>query len=104
MVTDENPPFRQVGDLLTVQQSRFQVGFSDVLSVVGVNLRDTRRHNKRITNFHKSFNHQRQTIVNRRAVLTNRSASSQHAPVTRAKMASSQSCWCDTFQVNKELL
>lgn len=32
-----------LGSVLTVQQSRFQVGLSDVLSVVSVNLRDTRK-------------------------------------------------------------
>lgn len=46
-LADEELPFRQLGDLLrtvlTVQQSRFQVGFGDVVSVVSVNLRDTTR-------------------------------------------------------------
>lgn len=78
---------------LTLQQSRLQVGLGDVLSVVSVNLKKdgTRTSTKNNVSANKSAATPPSTTP-----LTNRSASSQHAPVIRAKMASSQSCWWET--------
>lgn len=105
---DAQHGFRQLEELLTTvftfQQSRFQVGFGDVVSVVSVNLNQTRlisATGKDVFDQTEGRAHAQlviysstRTITSEPAVgLTNRSASSQHAPVIRAKMASSQSCW-----------